>query len=122
MKITTWVFTFHIPKIWQILKHLARQFHQAQTSYFLRVFIGLFVAAFPLAPLFALINNVIEIRVDAYKYVTTLRRPLAQRVENIGAWANILQTLTYISVFTNVSISISIYNSSDRTKFSKVGF
>ena len=68
-----------------------------------------FVAAFPLAPLFALINNVIEIRVDAYKYVTTLRRPLAQRVENIGAWANILQTLTYISVFTNVSTYVFVY-------------
>ena len=102
---------------------MARQFHQVQTFYFLRVFIGLFVAAFPLAPLFALINNVIEIRVDAYKYVTTLRRPLAQRVENIGAWANILQTLTYISVFTNVSIYyLGIYYSSDKSEFSKVRF
>ena len=34
-------------------------------------FITLFVAAFPLAPLFALINNIIEIRLDAYKMVTT---------------------------------------------------
>ena len=30
-------------------------------------FITLFVAAFPLAPLFALINNVLEIRLDATK-------------------------------------------------------
>ena len=30
-------------------------------------FITLFVAAFPLAPLFALINNVFEIRLDAIK-------------------------------------------------------
>ena len=66
-----------------------------------------------MAPLFALINNVIEIRVDAYKYVTTLRRPLAQRVENIGAWANILQTLTYISVFTNVSTYVFVYLSTN---------
>ena len=61
------------------------------------------MAAFPLAPLFALINNVIEIRLDAYKYVTTLRRPLAQRAQDIGAWVNILQILTKISVLTNVS-------------------
>ena len=73
-------------------------------------FVTLFVAAFPLAPFFALVNNVIEIRVDAYKYVTTLRRPLAQRVQDIGAWSNILQTITYISVFTNVSeLKCNIY-------------
>ena len=32
-------------------------------------FITLFVAAFPLAPLFALINNVLEIRLDATKVI-----------------------------------------------------
>ena len=67
-------------------------------------FITLFVAAFPLAPFFALINNVVEIRLDAYKYVTTLRRPLAQRAQDIGAWVNIMQVVTKISVLTNVSI------------------
>lgn len=46
----------------------------------------LFVAAFPLAPLFALLNNIAEIRLDAYKMVTQARRPLAERVEDIGAW------------------------------------
>ena len=32
-------------------------------------FITLFVAAFPLAPLFALINNILEIRLDATKVI-----------------------------------------------------
>lgn len=49
-------------------------------------FVTLFVAAFPLAPLFALLNNIAEIRLDAYKMVTQARRPLAERVEDIGAW------------------------------------
>ena len=44
-------------------------------------FITLFVAAFPLAPFFALINNIIEIRLDAYKMVTTKRRQLALRAQ-----------------------------------------
>ena len=47
-------------------------------------FVTIFVAAFPLAPLFAAINNVIEIRLDAYKYVTQNRRPVAQRDQDIG--------------------------------------
>ena len=55
-----------------------------------------------MAPLFALINNIIEIRLDAYKFVTTMRRPLAFRTSDIGIWINILQALTYVSVVTNV--------------------
>ncbi len=47
-------------------------------------FVSLFVASFPLAPLFALLNNVIEIRLDAKKFVTELRRPDAVRAKDIG--------------------------------------
>jgi hypothetical protein len=32
----------------------------------------------------ALINNITEIRLDAYKMVSQARRPLAERVEDIG--------------------------------------
>merc|ERR1711863_200623 len=36
-------------------------------------FITIFVAAFPLAPLFALLNNWVEIRLDAQKFVRETR-------------------------------------------------
>lgn len=62
------------------------------------------MAAFPLAPLFALLNNVAEIRLDAYKMVTQARRPLAERVEDIGAWYGILKSITYIAIVSNVSV------------------
>lgn len=42
-------------------------------------FVTIFVSAFPLAPLFALINNVFEIRLDARKMISTYKRPVAQR-------------------------------------------
>uniref|UniRef100_A0A7N8XD92 Anoctamin n=1 Tax=Mastacembelus armatus TaxID=205130 RepID=A0A7N8XD92_9TELE len=45
-------------------------------------FVTLFVASFPLAPLFALLNNIIEIRLDAKKFVTELRRPVASTYYN----------------------------------------
>ncbi|XP_032525780.2 anoctamin-4 isoform X1 [Danaus plexippus] len=70
-------------------------------------FVTLFVAAFPLAPLFALLNNVAEIRLDAYKMVTQARRPLAERVEDIGAWYGILRGITYAAVVSNVSMIIA---------------
>ena len=47
-------------------------------------FITIFVAAFPLAPLFAWLNNIVEIRLDAFKFVTVLRRPVAERAQDIG--------------------------------------
>jgi len=47
-------------------------------------FITIFVAAFPLAPLFAWLNNIVEIRLDAFKFVSVLRRPIADRAQDIG--------------------------------------
>ncbi|XP_074096965.1 anoctamin-5 isoform X2 [Cotesia typhae] len=67
-------------------------------------FVTLFVAAFPLAPLFALLNNIGEIRLDAYKMVKEARRPLAERVEDIGAWYGILKGLTYAAVVSNAFV------------------
>ena len=52
-------------------------------------FITIFVAAFPLAPLFALLNNWVEIRLDAQKFVCETRRAVAERAESIGfKWKN----------------------------------
>jgi hypothetical protein len=39
-------------------------------------FCTLFVSAFPLAPFFALLNNILEIRLDAYKFIVTQRKPM----------------------------------------------
>lgn len=66
-------------------------------------FVTIFVAAFPLAPLFALINNVLEMRLDAKKLLTCYRRPVPQRVSDIGVWYRILDSIGKLSVITNVS-------------------
>ncbi|KAJ8249850.1 hypothetical protein COCON_G00230660 [Conger conger] len=67
-------------------------------------FVSLFVASFPLAPLFALLNNVIEIRLDAKKFVTELRRPDAVRTKDIGIWYNILSGMGKFSVIINAFV------------------
>uniref|UniRef100_A0A8C3PPF2 Anoctamin n=1 Tax=Calidris pygmaea TaxID=425635 RepID=A0A8C3PPF2_9CHAR len=53
-------------------------------------FVTLFVASFPLAPLFALLNNIIEVRLDAKKFVTELRRPDTVRAKDIGKFMTLL--------------------------------
>uniref|UniRef100_A0A8C5MDN0 Anoctamin n=1 Tax=Leptobrachium leishanense TaxID=445787 RepID=A0A8C5MDN0_9ANUR len=62
-------------------------------------FITIFVAAFPLAPLFALLNNWVEIRLDAQKFVCEYRRPVAERAQDIGVWFFLLEALAQISAF-----------------------
>ncbi len=47
-------------------------------------FTTIFVAAFPLAPLLALLNNIIEIRLDAIKMVSLERRLVPTKVNDIG--------------------------------------
>nr|KAG5698674.1 hypothetical protein BaRGS_022562 [Batillaria attramentaria] len=64
-------------------------------------FITIFVAAFPLAPLFALLNNWVEIRLDAHKFVCETRRPVAERAQDIGVWFIILDALAQLAVISN---------------------
>ena len=45
-----------------------------------------------------------QVRIDAYKYTTQIRRPKAQQVENIGAWLGILKTITFTAVVLNVNM------------------
>ncbi|XP_047219357.1 anoctamin-1a isoform X4 [Girardinichthys multiradiatus] len=66
--------------------------------------VTLFVASFPLAPLFALLNNIIEIRLDAKKFVKELRRPIAAKAKDIGIWYNLLRGLSKVAVIVNAFV------------------
>jgi anoctamin-10/anoctamin-7 len=67
-------------------------------------YVTLFVVAFPLAPLAALINNYVEIRLDAKKILTLSQRPKPLGAVGIGTWFSILNVLSFISVITNTII------------------
>ncbi|KAK2858946.1 hypothetical protein Q5P01_003566 [Channa striata] len=67
-------------------------------------FVTLFVASFPLAPVLALVNNLFEIRVDAWKILTQFRRIVPEKAKDIGAWQPILQGITILAVATNAMI------------------
>ncbi|KAF3859598.1 hypothetical protein F7725_021997 [Dissostichus mawsoni] len=66
-------------------------------------FVTLFVASFPLAPILALVNNLFEIRVDAWKITTQFRRIVPEKAQDIGAWQPILQGVAILAVATNIS-------------------
>ena len=64
----------------------------------------MFVSAFPLAPMFALLNSVCELRVDAINFVDQFRRPTPTRAQDIGAWYPIMEALVSISVLVNAFV------------------
>ena len=67
-------------------------------------FVTMFVAAFPLAPLFALLNCTLELRVDALNFVDQFRRPTPTRAQDIGAWFKIMEGLVNLSVLVNAFV------------------
>lgn len=71
-------------------------------------FITIFVVAFPLAPLFALLNNVFETRLDAMRYLKFYKRPVPKRVRDIGMWYDIMDVIAKMAVVSSVSIRFCI--------------
>jgi len=67
-------------------------------------YVAMFSSAFPLAALCAFLNNVVEIRSDAFKISNTCQRPRAYRAAGIGIWYWILESLSIIAVITNCAI------------------
>ncbi|KAI5704431.1 hypothetical protein M8J75_005228 [Diaphorina citri] len=71
-------------------------------------YVYLFSAVFPMAAFWALINNMLEVRSDAFKLCCLYQRPIARRVKNIGAWQRAFECLCAISVMTNCALLFMI--------------
>ena len=67
-------------------------------------YLVLFAPAFPLAPLFAFINSVIEIRAFGVKMCKAYQRPVWRARTGIGAWLGVLNALGFLAVVTNASM------------------
>eukprot|EP01043_Picozoa_sp_COSAG02_P008350 COSAG02_NODE_265_length_26599_cov_13.943698_15_plen_760_part_00 len=79
-------------------KGVDQEFAQMVTQF---GYLALFAPACSLAPLLAFINNVTEIRSDAWKICNLFQRPIAKQVQSIGAWADVLKMLALSAVIVN---------------------
>ncbi|CAH0477210.1 unnamed protein product [Peronospora belbahrii] len=66
--------------------------------------VTLFAAAYPLASLWSLCNNVMEIRSDGFKLCVSFRRCHRTSTQGIGTWYYAFSALGYLSVMTNCAI------------------
>eukprot|EP00455_Lapot_gusevi_P038844 TRINITY_DN4353_c0_g2_i6.p1 TRINITY_DN4353_c0_g2~~TRINITY_DN4353_c0_g2_i6.p1 ORF type:complete len:329 (+),score=94.80 TRINITY_DN4353_c0_g2_i6:121-1107(+) len=72
--------------------------------------IALFGFCWPLAPLLAILNNIIEVRSDVYKLCQGYQRPAIRRVANIGVWHDVFVFMSIAAVVTNFGfLAVHIY-------------
>ncbi|XP_078538853.1 anoctamin-9 isoform X2 [Lissotriton helveticus] len=64
-------------------------------------FTTIFVAAFPLAPLLAFLNNIVEIRLDAIKMMRLQRRMVPRKANDMGIWLQVLEAIGVLAVISN---------------------
>ncbi|XP_062589609.1 anoctamin-10-like isoform X2 [Saccostrea cucullata] len=67
-------------------------------------YVFLFSSAFPLAALWAFLNNITEIRSDAFKMVRVFQRPFAESASSIGAWQVAFELISIMAVMTNCAL------------------
>jgi len=69
-------------------------------------FVVLFVVVFPAAPILALLNNVIEFRLDASKLMSFTRRPHPKGTFDMGTWFSILNLISWVMVVSNTALIV----------------
>ncbi|XP_026221375.1 anoctamin-10b [Anabas testudineus] len=64
-------------------------------------YLSLFSCVYPLTAVLLLINNITEIRTDAYKICKLFRKPFTPPVADMGVWQTSFEILSFVSVVSN---------------------
>ncbi|KAI1890080.1 hypothetical protein AGOR_G00169530 [Albula goreensis] len=64
-------------------------------------YLSLFSCVYPLTAVLLLLNNVTEIRTDAFKICRLFRKPFSAPVANMGVWQAAFEILGFVSVISN---------------------
>jgi len=73
-------------------------------------YVTLFVICLPITPLFALLSNIVEIKVDGVKLVRYSRRPQPNGAKGLGSWVFVLEYLSFIAAVTNVALYTMLFD------------
>jgi hypothetical protein len=64
----------------------------------------LFAAAFPLAPVIAIVSNLVEMHADCFKLTYLCRKPRSFRSDGLGMWKTLIHAIIWLSALTNCLI------------------
>ncbi|KAJ3511071.1 hypothetical protein NLJ89_g4313 [Agrocybe chaxingu] len=67
-------------------------------------YVVLWSTIWPLAGVMAFLNNLLELRSDAFKMTVHVRRPIPSRTDTIGPWLDALTFLTWLGAMTNSAL------------------
>ncbi|VDD78150.1 unnamed protein product [Mesocestoides corti] len=67
-------------------------------------FVSMFTCAFPICGLLAFLNNLLEIRSDAFKLLTNFQRPFAETATGIGVWERAFDIVSYVAISVNIGL------------------
>lgn len=67
-------------------------------------YVSMFVVAYPLVPLLALVSNIFEQRIDAFKMLHQMKRPDPVAAAGIGTWLDVLEVLSRVAVISNIAV------------------
>lgn len=79
------------PRIKQATEEAEMEAYEGTYDDYLELFIQfgyvfLFSSVYPVAAFWALLNNLMEIRADAFKLCKVFQRPMSRKLKDIGAW------------------------------------
>ncbi|KZV63754.1 DUF590-domain-containing protein [Peniophora sp. CONT] len=78
-------------------------------------YVALWSTIWPLAAASAWVNNIIEVRSDAFKIVSHCRRPLPRRTDTIGPWLACLEAMAWAAALSNAAL-VYLFRPSTATK------
>ena len=89
--LTSLSFTYTVTILHMQYLKLKYFFHQDPYDDYLEMFVQfgyvyLFAAVYPMAAFWAVLNNILEMRCDAFKLCCVYQRPIARKVKDTGAW------------------------------------
>lgn len=67
-------------------------------------YVFLFSSVYPMAAFWAVLNNILELKTDAFKLCRVYQRPRVKRVGSIGVWQGAFELLGAVAVMTNCAL------------------
>lgn len=67
-------------------------------------YVFLFSSVYPMAAFWAVLNNILELKTDAFKLCRVFRRPRVKKVSSIGVWQGAFELLGAVAVMTNCAL------------------